>query len=74
MPVYLLCDRNDMFIPFTQSRDFAAALTGLDRPHELVEFNAFAHVQIKPGQNPISLLGDGVKLFVILSKVLLVAS
>jgi pimeloyl-ACP methyl ester carboxylesterase len=74
MPVYLLHDRNDAFIPFTQSRDFAAALTRLDHPYEFVEFSSFEHVEIRPGRGLGPLLIDGVRLFGILSKVLLIGS
>lgn len=74
VPVYLLHDRNDGFIPVTQSQDFSAALTRLDRPHEFVEFSAFEHVQIKQQRNPVPLLIDGAKLFWLLSKILLVGS
>ncbi|HEY7358228.1 MAG TPA: hypothetical protein VH590_17225 [Ktedonobacterales bacterium] len=73
VPIYLLHDRNDAYIPFTQSRDFAAALARLGHPFELVEFSAFEHVEIRPGSLS-SLLIDGAKLFGILTRVLLVGS
>ena len=73
-PVYLLHDRNDQFVPFTQSRDFAAALTRLGGPHEYAEFGIFQHVEVKSGQGGGQLLHDGLSLFQVLSLLLQPAS
>ncbi|HEX8037422.1 MAG TPA: hypothetical protein VF510_26435 [Ktedonobacterales bacterium] len=73
-PIYLLHDRNDVFIPFTQSRDFAAALTRLGHPHDFAEFDIFAHVEVRTGEGIGPLLRDGVTLFRIINELLLPAS
>jgi acetyl esterase/lipase len=73
-PLYLLHDRNDQFVPFTQSRDFAAALTRLGSPHEYAEFGIFQHVEVKSGQGGGQLLHDGLSLFQVLSLLLEPAS
>jgi acetyl esterase/lipase len=73
-PVYLLHDRNDQFVPYTQSRDFAAALTRLGSPHEYAEFGIFQHVEVKSGPGGGQLLHDGLSLFQVLSLLLQPAS
>lgn len=73
-PVYLLHDENDQYVPFTESREFAAALTRNGQPHDFVELTIFAHVEVKShlGLGPI--LTDSSSLFRILSELLLKAS
>lgn len=73
-PIYLLHDHNDIFIPFTQSRDFDAALTRLRHPHDYAEFDIFAHVEVRNGEGLGPLLRDGVRLFRIINELLLPAS
>lgn len=73
-PIYLLHDRNDVFVPFTQSRDFDAALTRIGHPHDYAEFDIFAHVEVRNGLSIGPLLRDGVRLFGILVELLLPAS
>ncbi len=73
-PIYLLHDRNDQYVPFTQSREFAAALARLHHAHEFVEFSIFAHVEVKSGLGLGSLIGDGVRLYNVLIQLLLPAS
>jgi acetyl esterase/lipase len=70
-PIYLLHDRNDQFVPFTESRDFAAALTRINHPHEFAEFGIFQHTEVIGGVNPGQLVGDTISLFRILNEVLL---
>ncbi len=65
-PVYLLHDQSDIYVPFTQSRDFAAALTRLNHPHKFVEFSIFAHVEVKSGLGIGQLLRDGWALYQVL--------
>lgn len=64
--IFLLHDRHDLYVPFTESRHFAAALQAAGHPYSYVEFDIFAHVEVK-GNLPLgSLLRDGVHLFGIL--------
>ena len=62
-PIYLLHDRSDIFVPFTESRDFNAALDRLGNPHQFVEFSIFQHVEVKAGLGLGPLLGDGLRLY-----------
>ncbi|MGH2516474.1 MAG: alpha/beta hydrolase family protein [Ktedonobacterales bacterium] len=73
-PIYLLHDRNDQYVPFTESREFDAALTRLGRPHDFVEFNIFAHVEVRSGLGLGPLLGDAGSLYRILTELLAPAS
>jgi len=73
-PIYLLHDRSDQYVPFTESRDFAAELTRLGHPHDFVEFSIFSHVQIRPDLGLGPLVTDGARLYRILYKILLPAS
>jgi len=70
-PIYLLHDRSDQYVPFTESRDFAAALTRNHQPHDFAEFGIFQHVEVKAGVNLGQLAGDSISLFRILNAVLL---
>jgi dienelactone hydrolase len=69
-PIYLLHDRNDQFIPFTQSQAFNAALDRLHHEHTYAEFGIFAHVEVKSGVGGIQLLQDGFTLFRLLVSML----
>lgn len=69
-PIYLLHDRNDTYVPFTESRAFAAALVKANHPHDFVELNIFAHVEVKYGLGIGPLVDDGVRLFGILAELL----
>jgi hypothetical protein len=70
----LLHDRNDAFLPFTESRDFAAALTRIHHQHDYVEFHIFDHVEVKSHLDVAQLLGDGSRLFNIMDQVMQLAS
>jgi dienelactone hydrolase len=72
--IYLMHDTSDQFVPFTESRDFDAALTRLGRPHEFVELRGFQHVEVSSSATPVELVGDGAHLFAILYQLLLIAS
>ena len=69
-PIYLLHDRNDQFIPFTQSRAFNAALDALHHSHVFAEFGIFAHVEVKSNVGGLQLVGDGTTLFRLLTSML----
>jgi acetyl esterase/lipase len=73
-PIYLLHDHNDPSIPFTESRDFDAALTRLGHAHDFAEFGIFNHTEISSGFGLIPALVDGSKLYRILFQVLLAHS
>lgn len=62
-PVYLLYDRFDGHVPFTESVNFAAALARLHQPHDLVEFSIFQHTQVSGSLDIGSLLRDSPRLF-----------
>jgi dienelactone hydrolase len=61
-PVSLLHDRNDAFVPFTESVNFAAELAKLDHSHTLVEFSIFQHTEVSSSLDLRSLLSDGPRL------------
>jgi dienelactone hydrolase len=70
-PVYLLHDRADEYVPFTESRDFAAALAELHHPYDHVEFSIFQHVEVRGGLGLGPILADGARLYGVLIKLLL---
>jgi hypothetical protein len=73
-PIYLLHSRTDMYVPFTESRDFNAALTRLHHPHDYVEITIFQHVEVQSGLPLGSAISDGARLARILFEALLVGS
>ncbi|HEY7985275.1 MAG TPA: hypothetical protein VID73_13945 [Ktedonobacterales bacterium] len=73
-PIYLLHDHEDPYIPFTEARDFDAALTALGHRHDYVELTVFSHTEVRQG-NPLGqVIGDGARLARILYEVLAVGS
>lgn len=62
-PVYLLHDRADLFVPFTESANFAAALARRNHSHDLVEFSIFQHTHVSGSPDIGSLLTDIPRLF-----------
>jgi hypothetical protein len=74
VPIYLLHDRSDTSVPFTESRDFAAALMGIHHPYDFAEFGIFQHVEVRAGLGIGQVLSDSPRLFRILSKILLPSS
>jgi predicted esterase len=70
-PIYLLHDRSDQYVPFTESQDFAAALTSIHHPHDFAGLGIFQHTEVKAGLNFGQLVGDAISLFRILNAVLL---
>ena len=65
-PIYLLHDQSDIYVPFTQSRDFAAALAHVGHAHKFVEFSIFQHVEVKSGLGIGQTLRDGWALYQVL--------
>jgi dienelactone hydrolase len=70
-PIYLLHDRSDQYVPFTESRDFAAALAHLHQPYQHVELSIFQHVEVRGGLGLVPVVTDGARLFAVLYKLLL---
>ncbi|WP_376797039.1 alpha/beta hydrolase family protein [Thermogemmatispora sp.] len=73
-PVFLLHDRSDAYVPFTETLAFAAALERLHHPYDLAEFGIFQHVEVRSGLSPLQLLGDSSRLATIVWKITLVGS
>lgn len=73
-PVYLLHDRTDQFVPVSESQAFAAALARLHHTYDFAEFGIFQHADVRAGTGLPQLLGDGQRLFRLLSKVAQVGS
>ncbi len=65
-PIYLLHDQADIYVPFTESRDFAAALAANGRPHQFVELSIFQHVEVKSGLSIGPMLHDGGALYLLI--------
>lgn len=70
-PVYLLHDRFDGHVPFTESVNFAAALARLHRPYDLVEFSIFQHTSVSSSLDIGSILRDSPRLYGAIQAVLL---
>ena len=69
-PIYLLHDRSDEYVPFTESIAFDAALNQIHHAHDFALFGIFQHVEVKSNINAGQLLGDGLSLYRILNEVL----
>ncbi|PZW29174.1 hypothetical protein EI42_02895 [Thermosporothrix hazakensis] len=69
-PVYLVHDRHDTALPFTESRDFAKALDKLHHPYDYLEVQIFNHVEVRPDFSTLQLLSDGSTLAFLLTKIL----
>lgn len=65
-PIYLLHDQADIYVPFTESRDFAEALAASGRPHQFVELTIFQHVEVKSGLGIGPTLHDGGALYLLI--------
>nr|HET6903171.1 hypothetical protein [Ktedonobacteraceae bacterium] len=73
-PIHLLHDRNDPDIPFAQTQEMASALARIHHPYDLSAYSIFSHVVIQGNLNLPQELGDGSKLFGVLTSILLVGS
>jgi dipeptidyl aminopeptidase/acylaminoacyl peptidase len=69
-PVFLMHDRGDHLVPFTESRDFNAALVSAGRTAYFSEFDIFEHVDPTRGGTPLVAARDMVKLFMHIHAVL----
>lgn len=68
-PIYLLHDRTDQYVPFTESRNFAAALASIHHRYDFAEFGIFQHVEVRSGLDLAQVLGDGGSLVRLVSEV-----
>jgi dienelactone hydrolase len=73
-PIYLLHDRSDQYVPFTESREFAAALARLHHTYDFAEFGIFQHVEVRSDVGLTQLLSDGGNLLRLVSEVVRVGS
>ncbi|HLI71489.1 MAG TPA: hypothetical protein VKV19_17170 [Ktedonobacteraceae bacterium] len=73
-PIYLLHDRNDTSIPFSQALEFASALARLHHHYTFAAYSIFSHVQVQSNLGLQEELGDGLKLFQTLNSIVLVGS
>jgi hypothetical protein len=62
-PVYLLHDRHDTLVPFTESVNFASALSSRHHPYEYIEFSIFQHTTVSGSLDIGSVLRDTPRLF-----------
>jgi acetyl esterase/lipase len=72
--IYLLHDRDDHLVPFTQSQAFAATLAQLGHQYRYAEFSIFAHTTVQSGLGTGPLISDGATLYVLLTQMLIPAS
>ncbi|MDP9351903.1 MAG: prolyl oligopeptidase family serine peptidase [Chloroflexota bacterium] len=68
--LFLLHDRDDNIIPFTESRAFAAGAVNARAVH-LTELRLFRHVEPQAGGDPVRLVQESVKLYLHVYEVLL---
>jgi pimeloyl-ACP methyl ester carboxylesterase len=68
-PIYLLHERNDTIVPYSQSLEFAAALERLHHPYTLAGYGIFSHVTVASGIGLAQWLSDGPKLFMAITRV-----
>ncbi len=73
-PIHLLHERDDTIIPFSQSQEFAAALTRIHHPYDFAAYSIFSHVEVQSNLGLGQALSDGSKLFQALTSILLVGS
>jgi len=68
-PIYLLHDRNDQYVPFSESYDFAAALAKLHHPYDFAPLGIFQHVEVRADLGWTQVLGDARNLLRVLNEV-----
>jgi fermentation-respiration switch protein FrsA (DUF1100 family) len=68
-PIYLLHERDDTIVPFSQSLEFAAALERLHHPYTLAGYGIFSHVTVESKLGLAQWLSDGPKLFMAITNV-----
>lgn len=70
-PIHLLHDKADVFVPFTQSRAFAAALDREQVPHTFTELSIFQHVEVRSSFGRDALIRDATSLYRVIYSILL---
>ncbi|HLI07433.1 MAG TPA: hypothetical protein VKV40_12760 [Ktedonobacteraceae bacterium] len=73
-PIYLLHDRYDPAIPYSQDVEMAAALARLHHPYNFTTYTIFNHVQVNLNSALLQELGDAPKLLNVLTNVVLPGS
>ncbi len=62
-PVYIVADRHDPFVPYTQSQALRDHLQALGRPPAYAELSIFRHVTPALQGNPLTFLADIMRLW-----------
>jgi dienelactone hydrolase len=70
-PIYLLHDATDPYVPFTESRSFAAALARLGHSYTFLEVTIFQHTEVRSSPPLGPLIHDGTLLYLDLYRLLL---
>jgi dienelactone hydrolase len=73
-PVYLLHDRGDTSLPYTEARAFAGELARLHHPYDYVEMTIFDHTQVRTGLPLGEVIVNGSHLSKLLYDILRVGS
>jgi predicted esterase len=68
--IYLLHDRHDAFVPYTETVDFGNWLTAHHRDHTAVLFDLFQHAEVRSGVPFSTLVADGTRLFWVLASIM----
>jgi acetyl esterase/lipase len=68
--IYLLHDRHDEFVPYTETVDFGNWLTAHHRDHTAVLFDLFQHAEVRSGVPFGTLVADGTRLFWVLASIM----
>jgi dienelactone hydrolase len=68
--IYLLHDRQDEFVPYTESVNFGNWLDAHHRDYHLVLFDIFQHVEVQTGLPFTTLALDSVRLFGVLASIM----
>ncbi len=72
--LYILHDRNDQYLPYSQSRQLAAEIQRMRRPYDFAEFGIFQHVEVRPDLGFGQIADDASHLYRLLTEMLAIAS
>jgi dienelactone hydrolase len=73
-PIYLLHDRNDQYVPVSESYAFAAALAKLHHPYDFAALGIFQHVEVRSDLGWTQVLGDARNLLRVINEIVRVGS